>query len=136
MIPTAVAQQFAANEYVAACYYIMCCTPNNNSKSNLMFYDNNSNGTYDEGIDEIFFKGGWAYGCDGIHLARIEGEIANNGIAVRDYEENPYTKPVFLWKGYVKDASNPHNEVVSYDTHVTDLSREGAWSLDTETNFS
>ena len=134
-IPVAVAQQFIANEYVSACYYIKCCTPNNNSRSSLLVYDNNGNGEYDEGIDEISYKG-WVSGCAGIHLARIEGTIANNGIAIRENASNPYVKPVFLWSGEVKDISNPYDGKVIYGDHVTDLTAEGAYSIDNETNFS
>ena len=57
--PEAIAQQFAANEYVSACYNITCVTPNDNDWIKALYDDSNGNGVYDEGTDQalITWKG-------------------------------------------------------------------------------
>lgn len=140
-IPVAVIQRFSANDYVSACYFIKCSTPANNKRYQLLAYDTNGNGVYDEGVDKIFYKPskGWTSGCGGEHLARIEGLIENNGLAIifpgnKDNIE-PRTDATFLWNGYVQGVINPDGDLV-YDSHGTDLSVEGAYRIDDETNFS
>ena len=140
-IPVATAQQFAANDYVSACYYIKCGTPQGNKRYQLLAYDTNGNGVYDKGTDEIFYNPprGWASGCGGTHLARIEGPIENNGLAIifpgNNSNIEPRTDATFLWNGYVKDVSDPNADLV-YDSHGTDLSVADAYRIDDETNFS
>lgn len=90
---------------------------------------------------QIFYNPpkGWVSGCGGTHLARIEGPIENNGLAIifPDNKDGiaPRTDATFLWNGYVKDVSNPNADLV-YDSHGTDLTVADAYKIDDGTNFS
>ena len=127
--PVATAQQFAANEYVSACYTVKCITPLNNATFQRLCEDSNGNGKYDgNDIDKVVFLPesygmGVFSGCGGTHTIKIVGDVPTvaNGFAV-DKEKTHETEPVFYWYGSVI------GEVVSEDKqhitnlHVTDLS--------------
>ena len=128
--PTAIAQQFAANDYVSACYDIKCTTPRNNASYNLIVADSNGNGVYDEGVDTIIHNpadNGKTYtkGCGGTHSVTIIGAIptVSNGFAVRI--DKGVADPIFYWDGSVINTDEPGNNLFISDLHVTDLNTPG-----------
>ena len=121
-LPMAVAQQFTANDYVAACYKIYCGGPNENAYNTNLFADNNGNGVYDEGETSIAnppYAGARFKGCGGYHRVSGEGYPANNGFVEQDGEYIP----VFYWFG---DALEPTEDGDMADFHFTDLSNPNA----------
>ena len=140
-IPTAISQQFAANEYVSACYSVMCVSPHGNAKYTHCYYDTNSNGLYDEGVDTLAldikadFKFGWYRGCNGRHDVVVRGDLpTNNAVAVHKDGTNP-TAPCYFWVGNVLGEFDPE-KYYSGDIHVTDLTPEGAIIPADNPNFS
>lgn len=63
--PEGVVQQFAANEYVAACWKINCNVP-----TGFGFIDNNGNDKYDQGDTKLTNNG--VYGC-GVWHTGVQG---------------------------------------------------------------
>ena len=120
-LPKAVAQQFVANEYVAACYQIYCGGPNDNAYCTDLYADSNGNGICDEGesIANPPYEGARFKGCGGYHRVVGEGAPANNGFVIQGEEHIP----VFYWFG---EALNPTEEGDMADFHFTDLTRADA----------
>lgn len=132
MRPVAVAQQFAANEYVSACYKIYCGGPYDNASCYDLFADTDGNGYYSEGDVSIAnppYVGATFRGCGGYHTVIGEGTPKNNGF-VKIGEE--YV-PVFYWFG---SALNPTEEGDMADFHFTDLNRENAVIYNENPNHS
>jgi len=140
-IPVAITQQFAANEYISACYQVRCITPNGNAAYRLLAADSNHSGAYDAGDDVIFdpqkFNQRYVAGCNGTHVIQITGDpsqIQSNGFAVN--LDNPFTEcqhPIYFWYGSVINVSKPGyhvNETAYADVHCTDLSAADAFVLD------
>ena len=127
--PVATAQQFAANEYVSACYTVKCITPLNNATFQRLCEDSNGNGKYDgNDIDKVVFLPesygmGVFSGCGGTHTIKIVGDVPTvaNGFAV-DKEKTHETEPVFYWYGSVIGEVVPEDKQHITNLHVTDLS--------------
>lgn len=86
--PTAVVENFAADEYVAACYKIYCETPNNNSKYTSVYYNGSSNPVY---------SNGWGFtGCGRYHNGVVQDDPPTANGYVKDSRGN--TAPVFVWE--------------------------------------
>lgn len=79
-IPQTFVQQFAANEYVAACWKINCNVP-----YGFGFIDNNGNKKYDFGQDTYLAKGS---GCGEYHI----GVQSDSGPV-----DNAMWQPLNLW---------------------------------------
>ena len=130
-IPTAVAQQFAANEYVSACYYVWCVTPNNNKKYTYLYEDSNRNGTFEAGTDQLVFdatsipKNEHFWGCGGQHEVIIQGDWPTNNGFVAPLENPTAVVPFFYWYGSVINVRDPGAPNMA-DLHGTDLSRSDA----------
>lgn len=95
--PTAVVEQFEANDYVAACYMIYCETPNNNASYNKIYYDSNNNGIKDN-ADRQVYSNNWGFnGCGRYHKGVVQGTppVANG--FVTDSRGNN-SAPVFIWE--------------------------------------
>lgn len=122
MMPMAVAQQFAANEYVSACYRIYCQSPQGNATVMAPKWDTNNNGVYDDTDEYIVtppsWSGGLIYGCDGYHDVTGEAAPTNNSLVLLDGE----SLPVFSWFGSVIGSVDGAIE----DFHFADLSAENA----------
>lgn len=99
--PMAVGQNFAANEYVAACYNIYCATPHENGVISKLYNDTNGNGVYDEGIDLLEAEPGAARGCDEKHVGIISGDPnkVNGFVQMREANDEGIYEivPVFWW---------------------------------------
>ena len=139
--PAAVCQQFAANEYVSACYKVRCITPNGNAAYRYLAADTNHSGAFDEGDDIIFnpqkFNQRYVAGCSGTHVIQITGnpsDIQANGFAVNlDKPFQECQHPIYFWYGDVIDVSKPGyhvNETAYTDVHCTDLSAANAFVHD------
>ena len=122
-LPVAVAQKFAANEYVAACYQIYCFGPQNNDDCDALYADTNNNGVYDAGIDETIVEAPYGYsfyGCNGYHRVIGQVEPHANGFVK---QTNDTYMPVFYWFGSITD---PVADADVADFHFTDLTRADA----------
>lgn len=132
--PVAVAQQFAANDYVSACYYVKCQTPLNNARFNLSVLDTNGNGVWDPDTDEVLYNPTWyGYnefsGCAGkSHLVRLAGDTlpTANGFVIKGWDASGTAYPVYTFVGDVIGAPNAGNINHKDDVHSTDLTAEGA----------
>ena len=84
--PSAVAQQFSANEYVSACFKLTCYTKNGSTYQDV-YDDVNDNGVYDEGIDlalDVNDNGNnpsTAGRCPGYFTVDMMGSLVVNGFA-------------------------------------------------------
>lgn len=96
--PLAVAQQFVANEYVAACWKIKCNVP-----YGFGFYDNNGNNQWDGSNTDTYIAKG--YGCGTYHngVESDNGPVANamwqprkGGGLIPEYNDGP-AYPVFMF---------------------------------------
>jgi len=135
-IPAARTQQFAANEYVSACYNVWCVTPGDNSPFGILVADSNGNGAYDAGADQVIYnpqdygEATWLAGCGGKHDVRLEGDLpGNNGFVIPSAVfPNCSTQPVYFWYGdVIGENVQPENNFVA-NLHITDLSRADAFT--------
>ena len=118
-LPVSVAQNFSANDYVAACYRVYCGSPLGNAYCTNLYADPNLNGDYDEGEVSIAnppYEGARFRGCGGYHRVVGEGYPANNGTA----EINGEHYPVFYWFGEIMDPTVFEGDMA--DFHLADLS--------------
>ena len=139
--PVAIAQQFAANEYVSACYSVLCTTPHGNKKYTHCYNDVNLNGLYDEGVDTLVadvkadFGMDWFRGCNGRHDVVVHGDLPTNNAVVVDAQGNNPTAPCFYWTGNVLGEFDP-NKYYTEGIHSTDLSNPENIILADNPNFS
>ena len=121
--PVAVAQQFAANEYVSACYRVRCITPNNDDYTWGIYADNDKDGVYNPDIDSVVWesKTHAVTGCRGYHEVTGQAAPDANGIC-RQANQTYY--PIFYWYGDVIDQVEGNYNFI--DLHFTDLSRDDA----------
>ena len=136
--PAAQAQQFAANEYVSACYNIKCKADNSTEWPGTCItqavMDTNGNGVYEAGTDEIFYQSGGFYCCGQYHQVKVEGAVPNQHNAfLIDTAGNAV--PVYLWIG---DAigENPDPSGTVKDFHCTSFDVTGAVVPADDANFS
>ena len=124
--------QFAANDYVSACYNVYCATPRNNMKFHFIIDDTNGNGVYDAGSDTVVFNSKDyhasninVWGCGGYHTVQIQGDLPTaNGFAIKD--NGTIVEPILWWNGSVVEP-NPSIPGVNFKTfHVSDLTRPDA----------
>lgn len=134
--PEAIGREFAANEYISACYNVWCVTPNNNAQFGALAADSNGNGVYDAGVDQIVYNpqdyGGatWMKGCGGTHDVRLEGKLpSSNGFVIpTDVFSNCTTEPIYFWYGdVIGENVEPENNFIE-NLHLTDLSRADAFT--------
>jgi hypothetical protein len=122
-VPAALAEGFAANEYVAACYNIRCSVNGEQTRYRLAAWDTNENGVYDEG-DKVFFDAGTGYFCvcGGYHPVKLTGDMPmeHNGFLVEKNTGNAV--PGFIWEGEVIDPGSIEGGYIQ-DFHVTNLDR-------------
>ena len=137
-IPAAVTQQFAANDYVSACYNIKCKADNSTEWPGTCFtkavMDTNGNGVYDAETDEIFYESGGFYCCGQYHTVKVNGPVPNQHNAfLIDTAGN--SVPVYLWIG---DAigENPDPSGVIKDFHCTSFNVADAVVPADDSNFS
>ena len=132
-MPVAVAQKFAANEYVSACYMIKCTTPLNNARFSLITGDN-GDGVYNAADDPIVLNP-QDYGanyktifwCGGYHDVTIVGDLPkNNGFAVVIKDESDRAEPVFYWYGEIIGVEPDESKMHLAHFHVSDLSLDDA----------
>ena len=130
-LPVAVAQKFASNEYVAACYQVYCGGPNGNAWCEDLYVDNNGNGALDAGesIANPPYEGARFAGCGGYHRVVGEGVPANNGYVLQD----GVSIPVFYWFGEVMDPTEAGDMA---DFHFTDLTKADAVIFSENPNHS
>ena len=121
-IPTAVAQRFAANDSVSACYNVLCVTPLNNAQFG-MIVDASGEVVYDPKPDGQT----WLRGCGGTHEVEIIGDLPTVNGYVTAFKDNP-EMPVFYWFGDVigDPTLDEDAEKLISDLHVTDLGRSDA----------
>ena len=122
-LPIAEAQEFAANDYVSACYRIYCGGPNNNAYCEDLL-DNN-----DVSVANPPYEGARFKGCGGYHRVYGEGTPANNGYVLQDGE----SIPVFYWFGKVLDITEVGDMA---DFHFTDLTKADAVVYNENPNHS
>ena len=134
--PVAIAQQFAANEYVSACFSVLCVTPNNNAEYRYVYEDTNKNGTFEQDIDKLILDVPSIFaGCNGRHDVIIHGEVSdlkNNGFIAKHGAKYD-VEPFFYWDGHVID---PSASGWVLDMHGTDLSRSDVIVPAENPNFS
>ena len=116
--PVMQCEEFAANEYVAACYKIKCTTPNNNSIYNYVYNDTNGNGEYDRSDDKEVHSSFLGFsGCNRWHKGVIldEAPVANGFVV--DYWGN--VEEVFWWKEELGTTVDVHVMVPGAEAYET-----------------
>ena len=130
-LPVSVAQNFSANDYVAACYRVYCGSPLGNASYTNLYADTNLNGEFDEGdvsVVSLPYEGATMRGCGGYHRVVGEGYPANNGLV----EIDGVCYPVFFWTGEVMDST----VAGAGDYHVADLTAPDAVITNESPNHS
>ena len=123
-LPTAVAQEFTANEYVAACYQVYCGGPNDNGYCSDLFANDKETSIANPPYEGARFKG-----CGGYHRVVGAGYPSNNGYVLQDGEYIP----VFYWIGEVMDPTEAGDMA---DFHFADLTRADAVISSDDPNHS
>lgn len=113
-LPKAVAQEFSANEYVAACYQVYCGGPNSNDWCSDLFASDKETSIANPPYEGARFKG-----CGGYHRVVGEGVPTNNGYVLQD---GKYI-PVFYWFGEVMDPTEAGDMA---DFHFADLEKSNS----------
>lgn len=137
--PEAIGQDFAANDYISACYRVKCTTPNGNKKYTYLYEDTNKNGTFEAGVDQLLFdatsipNNEHFWGCGGYHDVIIQGDLPTNNGFVAPLEDPYDVVPYFYWSGKVINVTDPTKPNMA-DMHGTDLTRDDA--ITDSSNFS
>ena len=140
-IPVAIAQQFAANDYVSVCYSVKCTTPHGNSKYTHCYSDVNGNGLYDAGVDTVVadvqadFGMDWFRGCNKWHDVVVQGDLPTNNAVCVDAQGNNPEGPCFYWTGNVLGEFDP-DKYYTEGIHSTDLSNPANIKLADNPNHS
>ena len=124
--PAAVAQKFAANEYVSACYQVYCAGPNDNAYCTNLYASDGVTSIANPPYEGAMFKG-----CGGYHRVVGEGVPANNGYV--EFEIGGEQYPVFYWFGEVLDPTEAGEMA---DFHFADLNRTDAVIFSDDPNHS
>lgn len=108
--PMMESEDFAANEYIAACYRIRCTTPQGNRTFNYLYDDSNDNGEWDSG-DRLLYSTWFGFsGCNRWHNGVIQDNPPEeNGFVTRGTNPNRYTSyPVFWWNERLGSDNDYH----------------------------
>ena len=108
--PMMESEDFAANEYIAACYRIRCTTPQGNSAFNYLYDDSNDNGIWDS-EDKLLYRRWLGFsGCNRWHDGvSQDNPPEENGFVTRGTNPDRNTAyPVFWWRENLGADSDYH----------------------------
>ena len=108
--PMMESEDFAANEYIAACYRIRCTTPQGNRTFNYLYDDSNDNGIWDS-EDRLLYRRLLGFsGCNRWHDGVIQDNPPEeNGFVTRGRNPDRNTAyPVFWWRENLGADSDYH----------------------------
>lgn len=108
--PMMESEDFAANEYIAACYRIRCTTPQGNSTFYYLYDDSNDNGEWDSD-DRLLYSTWFGFsGCNRWHNGVIQDNPPEeNGFVTRGKNPNrEKSYPVFWWNERLGSDSDYH----------------------------